>query len=330
LEKEFAKFLNKEDCIIFGMGYATNASTIPAVVGPGCLVISDSLNHSSIIHGCRVSGSKIRVFQHNDTKDLEHVIRDAIIKGQPRTHRAWKKILIIVEGIYSMEGECCTLPEIVRLKNKYKCYLWVDEAHSIGALGEKGGGVCQHFGIEHKEVDILMGTFTKSFASVGGYVVGTKALISHIRKNNFSGFYSTSMSPGGVTQTLSALNIISGADGTNLGAQKLQALKDNSNFFRNGLIDLGFQVYGDRDSPVIPMMLYYPAKMTFFSRQCLERGIAVVIVGFPAVPLLLARARFCISASHKREDLEQALRDLDELGDNLLLKFGSSVDLHQN
>eukprot|EP01127_Copromyxa_protea_P006700 TRINITY_DN16700_c0_g1_i1.p1 TRINITY_DN16700_c0_g1~~TRINITY_DN16700_c0_g1_i1.p1 ORF type:complete len:486 (+),score=88.35 TRINITY_DN16700_c0_g1_i1:62-1519(+) len=329
LEVEFAKFLGKEECIIFGMGYGTNSSTVPAIVGPGCLVISDSLNHSSIVHGCRISGAKVRTFAHNDTNDLERVVRDSIIKGQPRTHRPWKKILIIVEGIYSMEGEVCKLPAVVAIKNKYKCYLWVDEAHSIGALGEKGGGICQHFGIDTKEVDVLMGTFTKSFASVGGYITGTKELISHIRKHNFSALYSTSMSPGCCQQSLTSLNIISGQDGTNLGAQKLKALKDNSNFFRNGLIDLGFQVYGDKDSPVIPMMLYFPAKMAFFSRECLQRGLATVIVGFPAVPLLLSRARFCISASHKKEDLEQALRDLDEIGDKLLLKYGSSVDLHR-
>eukprot|EP01126_Amoeba_proteus_P026171 TRINITY_DN2595_c0_g3_i1.p2 TRINITY_DN2595_c0_g3~~TRINITY_DN2595_c0_g3_i1.p2 ORF type:complete len:226 (-),score=45.41 TRINITY_DN2595_c0_g3_i1:77-754(-) len=225
-----------------------------------------------------------------------------------------------------MEGEICKLPEIVAIKKKYKCYLWVDEAHSIGALGIRGGGVCQHFGVDTNDVDVLMGTFTKSFASVGGYITGTKELISHIRKANFSALYSTSMVPGCCQQTLTAMSIISGEDGTDLGQTKLKSLKENSNFFRNGLVDLGFQVYGDADSPIIPLMLYFPCKMTYFSRQCLERGLAVVIVGFPATPLLLARCRFCISASHTKEELELALHELNEIGDKVLVKYGLRDD----
>jgi len=321
LEKQTAEFLNKEDCVVYGMGYATNSATIPVIAGKGCLILSDSLNHASLIHGCRSSGAKIKPFQHNDTIHLEHCVRDAIIKGQPRTHRPWKKIIIIVEGIYSMEGEICPLPEIVRIKNKYKCYLWVDEAHSIGALGKSGRGVCDHFGIPTSEVDILMGTYTKSFASVGGYITGPKILIDKLRRDNFAACYSTSLATPAAQQALTALQIIMGQDGTNLGKEKLQALKDNCNFFRHGLISRGFQVYGDDDSPVIPLMIYFPAKMYLFSRECLQRGLAVVIVGFPATPLLMSRARFCISASHKQEDLARALETIDDLGDRLLLKY---------
>jgi len=321
LEKKTAEFLGKEDCVIFGMGYATNSSAVPVLAGKGCLIISDSLNHASLVHGCRSSGAKIKVFEHNDTKHLETTLRDAIIKGQPRTHRPWKKILIIVEGIYSMEGEVCKLAEIVRLKKKYKCYLWVDEAHSIGALGKTGRGVCEHAGVSTADVDVLMGTFTKSFASVGGYITGTKELITQLRKNNFAQLYSTSMATPCCQQAITAMSIISGEDGTDLGKQKLLALKENSNFFRNGLIERGFQVYGDQDSPVVPLMIYYPAKMYMFSRECLDLGLAVVIVGFPATPLLMSRVRFCISASHKKEDLQNALDKIGILGDRLLLKY---------
>jgi serine palmitoyltransferase len=321
LERKTAEFLFKEDCVIFGMGYATNSATVPVLAGKGCLIISDSLNHASLVHGCRSSGAKIKVFEHNNPRHLETVIREAIIKGQPRTHRPWRKIIIIVEGVYSMEGEICELSEIVRLKKKYKCYLWVDEAHSIGALGKTGRGVCEHAGVSTADVDILMGTYTKSFASVGGYITGTKELISEIRKNNFAQLYSTSMTTPCVQQSLTAMSIITGEDGTTLGNEKLKALRDNSNFFRNGLIERGFQVYGDKDSPVVPLMIYFPAKMYMFSRECLARGLAIVIVGFPATPLLMSRARFCISASHKIEDLKHALDVLDELGDRLLLKY---------
>jgi serine palmitoyltransferase len=304
------------------MGYATNASTIPAVVGKGCLIISDALNHASLVIGCRSSGAKIKTFEHNDTKDLEKVIRCSIIEGQPRTRRPWRKILIIVEGIYSMEGELCPLREIVRIKKQYKCYLWVDEAHSIGALGPTGRGVTDETGVDPQDVDILMGTFTKSYASIGGYITGPKALIEHLRFTAFASVYSTSMPPAAAQQILSALTILMGEDGTTIGRDKVRQLRDNSNFFRQGLLDLGFQIFGDENSPVIPLMIYYPAKLSAFSRECLARNIAVVVVGFPATPLLMGRSRFCVSAGHSREDLEWALKRISEIGDLLDLKYG--------
>jgi len=261
------------------------------------------------------------VFTHNDPEELERVIRNAIVTGQPRTHRPWKKILILVEGIYSMEGEICKLPEIVKIKNKYKCYLWVDEAHSIGALGPTGRGVCDYWGIDTAEIELLMGTYTKSFAVVGGYITGTKEVIDHLRRNSWAYRYSTSMTPGCCQQILSAMDIISGEDGTDEGQRKLKQLKDNSNYFRTALINKGFKVYGDRDSPVVPLMLYYPGKISAFSREALKRNMAVVVVGYPATPLLMARSRFCLSAGHTREDLEMAVRHIDEIGDKLILKY---------
>eukprot|EP01123_Difflugia_compressa_P004963 TRINITY_DN1648_c2_g1_i1.p1 TRINITY_DN1648_c2_g1~~TRINITY_DN1648_c2_g1_i1.p1 ORF type:complete len:501 (-),score=54.45 TRINITY_DN1648_c2_g1_i1:26-1528(-) len=325
VEIQTAKFLNKEDCIIFGMGFATNASAIPALVSKGCLIISDSLNHASLVNGCRSSGAKVKVFEHNDTQQLEKLVRKSIVEGQPRTHRPWKKILILVEGIYSMEGEICKLREIVAIKKKYKCYLWVDEAHSIGAIGNTGRGVTEYWGIDTADVDILMGTFTKSFASVGGYITGTREIISHLRNTSFASMYSTSMSPPCCIQILTAMSILTGEDGTNTGKLKIKSLRDNSNFFRRALIDKGFQVFGDTDSPVIPVMIYYPGTVAAFSRECLKRNIACVVVGFPATPLLMSRSRFCISAGHTIEDLKWALDQVDELGDMLRIKYGNAV-----
>jgi len=285
------------------------------------LILSDSFNHASLIAGCRSSGAKIRVFPHNDPEALERIVRESIINGQHRTHKPWKKILIMVEGIYSMEGDVCKLKEIVKVKNKYRCYLWVDEAHSIGALGKTGRGVCEHSEVDTSEIDLLMGTFTKSFAGVGGYITGTKDVIDHIRKHSFGSHYSTTMAPGCCQQILTAMNIISGEDGTNEGTNKIKQLHDNANFFRKELIKRGFLVLGEGDSPIIPLMLYYPAKIAAFSREAFERGLAVVVVGYPATPLLLSRTRFCISAGHTKEDLEWALREIDEIGDKLKLKY---------
>ena len=180
-ESLVAEFVGKESAMVFSMGFGTNASALPALVGKGCLILSDELNHASIRFGSRLAGAMIESFKHNDMRDLERKLREAISQGQPRTHRPWKKILVVVEGLYSMEGTMCNLPGLVRLRKKYKFYLFVDEAHSVGALGPRGRGVCDYFGIHPSEVDILMGTLTKSFGANGGYIAANKAVIDKLR-----------------------------------------------------------------------------------------------------------------------------------------------------
>ncbi|OEL31738.1 Long chain base biosynthesis protein 2d [Dichanthelium oligosanthes] len=298
LEELAARFVGKPAAILFGMGYVTNSAIIPALIGKGGLIISDSLNHNSIVNGARGSGATVRVFQHNNPAHLEEVLREQIAGGQPRTHRPWKKIIVIVEGIYSMEGELCKLPE---------AYTYLDEAHSIGAIGKTGRGVCELLGVDPADVDIMMGTFTKSFGSCGGYIAASKEIIHHLKHTCPAHIYATSMSPPAVQQVISAIKVILGEDGTNRGAKKLAQIRENSNFFRSELQKMGFEVLGDNDSPVMPIMLYNPAKIPAFSRECLRQNVAVVTVAFPATPLLLARARICISASHSREDLIKGL-----------------------
>jgi serine palmitoyltransferase len=317
LEAEVAKFVGKEDAIIFSMGYATNSTTLPALVSKGGLIISDANNHASIVVGCRTSQAQIRVFKHNDPHDLERVLRNAIVNGQPRTRRPWKKIVILVEGIYSMEGEVLRLPEIIALKKKYKAYLYVDEAHSIGALGRTGRGIVEYWGADPADVDILMGTFTKSFGSVGGYIAASKPLIRYLRETSLGQRYAAAMAPACATQALAAIRLMQ----TDAGLKRIARLRRNSNYFRQRMSDEGFQVYGDPDSPVVPLMLYHPTKMPAFSRLCLERGIAVVVVGFPATPLIESRARFCLSAGHKIADLKKACDAMSEIGDQCLLKY---------
>jgi serine palmitoyltransferase len=320
VERKTAQYLGQEDCIVYSMGYQTNAASIPSIMGKGCLIISDSLNHASLVTGCRSSGAKIKVFPHNDTALLEKIVRSSIVEGQPRTHKPWRKILIMVEGIYSMEGEVCSLPEILRIKNKYKCYIWIDEAHSIGALGKTGRGICEYWGVDTKEIDLLMGTFTKSFASVGGYITGKKGLIDHIRRHSFA-TYDNTLPPGACQQILSTMNVITGEDGTNEGFMKIKNLRDNSNLVRNKLIEKGFRILGAKDSPIIPIMVYSPAKLIAISRECLKRNIALVVVGYPATPILMCRIRLCVSASHVKEDLEWVVDQLDELGAFFKVKY---------
>jgi serine palmitoyltransferase len=320
LEKTVARFVGKEDAVIFEMGFATNSTTLPVLIGKGGLILSDSLNHTSIVTGCRHSGAVIRTFKHNNMQDLERVIRHAIIYGQPNG-QPWDMILLVVEGIYSMEGVICKLKDMIALKKKYNIFLYVDEAHSIGALGPSGRGVVEHTGVSPDDIDILMGTFTKSFGSVGGYLASSKELIRYIRMSSYGTMYAASMSAGCAQQALSALLTIMGEDGTDIGRKKIAQLRDNSNYFRSKLVEMGFIIFGNRDSPIIPMMIYHPAKMPGFSRNMLKRGVAVVVVGAPATHRNESRARFCISAAHTRDDLDWALKEIQEVGDLCLLRY---------
>ncbi|KAK8916681.1 Long chain base biosynthesis protein 2d [Platanthera zijinensis] len=321
LEELVAQFVRKPAAIVFGMGYATNSAIIPSLIGKGGLIVSDSLNHNSIVNGSRGSGATVQVFQHNSAAHLEEVLREQIAEGQPRTHRPWKKIIVIVEGIYSMEGELCKLPDIIDVCKKYKAYTYLDEAHSIGAIGRSGRGVCELLGVDTADVDIMMGTFTKSFGSCGGYIAASKEIIQHLKNTCPAHFYATSMSPPSVQQVISAIKVVIGEDGSDRGARKLAQIRENSNFFRFELHRMGFEVLGDDDSPVMPIMLYNPAKIPAFSRECLRHNLAVVTVAFPATPLLLARARICLSASHTREDMIRALDVLSTVGDLVGIKY---------
>ncbi|KZT33918.1 PLP-dependent transferase [Sistotremastrum suecicum HHB10207 ss-3] len=364
-----ARFVGQEDALITSMGFATNSATIPALVGKGCLVISDEYNHASIRFGVRLSGASVRMFKHNDMKDLESLLREAISQGQPRTHRPWKKILLIVEGLYSMEGTLLDLPAIVKLKQKYKFYLYVDEAHSIGALGAHGRGVADYFNIPPHSIDILMGTFTKSFGAAGGYIAGSHALVSRLRLRSHANAYAESMAPAILTQIIASLSCITGVESSapssaltsshtvtastddsrdyrgpvpasclpswielspslrsgEEGRVRLRRLAFNARYLSRALIKLGFITYGHADAPIVPLLLFHPGKMSQFSRLMLERKtpIVVVVVGYPATPLVTSRVRFCLSASHTKEDVDLVLDACDEIGDLIDLKHGS-------
>jgi len=330
LEQEVAKFVGKEDALIFGMGFATNATNIPLFASPGTLIISDSLNHASLVIGCKASGASCEVFRHNDLEDLENTLRKAIRKGQDSKNGKyvpWKKILILVEGIYSMEGEILRLPEIVAIKKKYKAYLYVDEAHSIGSLGSRGRGICDYWGINPEDVDILMGTFTKSFSSVGGYIAASKEIISGLRVSSFGMVYATTMPAPCVQQILSAMTVISGDDGSGEGSLRIRRLRENSIYFRQRLKEEGFVVAGDYDSPVIPMMIYNPFKFAKLSRELMKHNIAVVVVGYPATPVLLGRARFCMSSAHTIEQLERAIVQITKVGKSIHVDYANHSGL---
>ena len=317
VEETTSKFVGKEAAVVVGMGFATNSTVIPALCGKGDLIISDALNHNSIVEGVRLSGAKVKPFKHNCPGDLELILQDAVAGKGPR----YNKILVIVEGIYSMEGELCCLPDIVRVCKMYGAYIWLDEAHSIGAVGATGRGVCEELGVDPADVDIMMWTFTKSFGAAGGYIASDHETIARVRQYAAGCTDAVSMPPAVCAQILASLRVIAGDDGTDIGARKLRALRENAKFFRDGLEELGLEVLGEHPSPVMPVMLYQPYKIGDFSRLAFNRRLATVVVGAPATPVKYPRVRFCVSAAHSREDLADALAAISDISDELSIKF---------
>ncbi|TGZ56819.1 hypothetical protein CRM22_010073 [Opisthorchis felineus] len=321
LETLVAEFVGQEAAIVFSMGFATNSLNIPCLVDKDCCVVSDELNHTSLVLGCRLSGATIRRFKHNDMVDLERVLEETVVYGRPRTHRPYKKILIVVEGIYSMEGSIVHLPEVIALKKKYKAYLYVDEAHSIGALGPTGRGVADYFGVDPKEIDVSMGTFTKSFGSSGGYLAGSRRLIDYLRSCSHSAVYGGSMSAPVTQQVITTVRVLMGLEVPGEGRHRIRKLAWNTRYFRARLHAMRLIVYGNRDSPVVPVIISMPAKLVALSRRCLALGLGTVIVGFPATSLLASRVRFCISSMHTREMLDRALEIIDQVAEELHIRY---------
>ncbi|OJJ03482.1 hypothetical protein ASPVEDRAFT_53871 [Aspergillus versicolor CBS 583.65] len=317
VEELVASYVGKQAAIVSSMGFGTNSSVFSTLVGEDCLVLSDELNHASIRFGARASGASIMTFKHNDLVDLETKLRNSI-----GSRRKWRKVLVVVEGLYSMEGSLCDLPGLVALRRLYKFYLFVDEAHSIGAIGPNGRGVCDYFHVDPAEVDILMGTFTKSFGAMGGYIASDRAVISKLRATDAGVIYSEAPAPAVLAQILSSMQIIvRRGQGPDEGGARLAQLLSNSRYLRRGLKRLGLMVYGNEDSPVVPVLLLNPAKMPAFSREMLRRRISVVVVGYPATPLLLSRVRFCVSATHTKADLDLVLSACEELCHVLQLRL---------
>jgi serine palmitoyltransferase len=209
-----------------------------------------------------------------------------------------------------MEGTIVKLPEIVALKKKYGAYIYLDEAHSVGAMGPKGRGVVDYYGLDPKDVDVMMGTFTKSFGSAGGYIAGSHKLIQYLRLNSQAGVYATSISPPVAKQIISSMLEIMEGDGIN----RIRQLARNSSYFRQRLQALGCIVYGHNDSPVVPLLTFNPVKLYELTLELHKRNIGAVGVGFPATGLTDTRVRFCVSASHTKEMLDEAV---DAVGDLL-------------
>jgi len=286
LENDLAEFFEKDNAIVFSTGFQTNLGIISAISGKDDILIIDRQDHASIIDGCRLSFADVKKYRHNDMEDLER-----ILKTLPENRGK----LIIVDGVFSMEGDLSNLPEIVRLKKKYNARLLVDDAHGIGVHGEKGRGTCEQFNLLH-EVDMIMGTFSKAFASLGGFVVAEKDVITHIKHTARSLIFSASMIPASVASAQMALDIIKSEP------ERRKRLWNITQKVLKGFKEIGLDV-GESESPVIPVIIGEDDKCFGFWKMLMANGIFANPVISPATPPGRALIRTSYMATHTDDDI---------------------------
>ena len=293
LEKELAEFEHKDDALCFATGFSVNAGVIAMVVGRGDYIICDDRDHASIVDGRRLSFATQLHYKHNDMEDLERVL-------QKLPKEAIK--LIVVDGVFSMEGDLAKLPEIIELKHKYNCSLMVDEAHGLGVFGKQGRGVCDHFGLTD-EVDLIMGTFSKSLASIGGFIAGDADTINFLRHSCRTYIFSASDTPAATAAALEALHILQEEP------SRLEHLWDVTNYALKRFKEEGFEI-GDTESPIIPLYVRDIEKTFMVTKLAFDNGVFINPVIPPACAPQDTLVRFALMASHTQEQVERGVQIL--------------------
>ncbi len=296
LEAKLARFFRKEAALVFATGYQTNLGTISALLGRNDVAIIDKYDHASIIDGCRLSFGQVKKFRHNDTKDLERVLEGVKNKGK----------LIIVDGVFSMEGDIADLPNIVKVARTYGARLMVDDAHAVGVLGEGGRGTAEHFGLED-EVDLIMGTYSKSLAAIGGFVVGSTEVINFIKHIGRSMIFSASLPPALVASVSTALDIIEEQP------QLRTQLWKNTHIMLKGYKELGYDT-GTSETPIVPILIKDGMKTYEMCKRLFENGVFVNPVISPAVPPGRELLRTSYMATHTEEQLNKVLDAFQKVG----------------
>ncbi|WP_024865192.1 aminotransferase class I/II-fold pyridoxal phosphate-dependent enzyme [Butyrivibrio sp. FCS014] len=299
LENAITEFLGTEDTIVYIGGYTTNVSAISTVVSTEDLILHDSLSHNSIITGCRLSGAKRMSFKHNDMASLEDALK--------RVRKYYRRVLIVVEGVYSMDGDICNLPELIRLKKQYGALLMVDEAHSLGTIGDCGRGVGSYFGVDRKDVDLWMGTMSKSLASCGGYISGSKEIVELLKYTSDGFMFSVGISPSNAGAALGALNILKSTP------ELVKKLEHNSKYFLNLMKEKGLDTGLAEGTAVVPCIIKDSNKCMEISQKLYRKGINVMPIVYPAVSEEEARLRFFISSEHTEEEMRYTVDVLSRM-----------------
>lgn len=300
LEKELAEYIGKDETLCFSTGFFVNSGVLAVVVGRGDYIICDDRDHASIVDGRRLSFARQLHYKHNDMEDLEN-----ILKGLP--HEAVK--LIVVDGVFSMEGDLANLPKIVELKHKYNCSIMVDEAHGLGVFGKEGRGVCDHFGLTD-EVDLIMGTFSKSMASIGGFIAGDKDTINYLRHTVRTYIFSASNTPAATAAALEALHIIKKEP------ERIGKLWKVTNYALKRFREEGFEI-GETESPIIPLYVHDVDKTFQVTKLAFDNGVFINPVIPPACAPQDTLVRFALMATHTEEQVERGVQILKKVFQDL-------------
>lgn len=301
LEELLAKFKGEEAVTCFQSGLNCNIGTIQAIVEKGDLIVSDELNHASIIDGTRLSKADKLIYRHNDMEHLEAILEEK--------RKLYRNILIITDGVFSMDGDLAKLPEIVRLAKKYNALTYVDDAHGSGVLGKSGRGTIDHFHL-NGEIDFIVGTLSKAIGVVGGYVASKKNVKEWLLHRARPLLFSTALPPSAIAATIEAVKMLMESE------EYTKQLWDNARYFKAGLKDLGFDI-GHSETPITPVMIGNEAKTMELSKTLLAEGVFVSAIVFPTVPQGKGRLRCMVSASHTKENLNDAIQAFKKVGKKL-------------
>ncbi len=306
LEEKIARFKNVEASVVFQSGFMANAGTVSAVLGRSDFIISDELNHASIIDGARLSRATIKVFRHKDVNEAEELLKE--VEGEPG------RKLLITDGVFSMDGDIAPLPQLCDLAEKYGAIMMVDDAHASGVLGRNGRGTIDHFGV-HGRVDIQVGTLSKAIGALGGYVCGTRDLIEFLYHRGRPFLFSTSHPPSVAATCIAAFEVLEQEP------DRIQRLWDNTNFFKRELGNLGFDIGGQNtpksETPITPIIVGEGRLAMDFSRELFQNGLMATGIAFPTVPEGKARIRTIVTAAHTQDELVRALDILSKVGKKL-------------
>jgi glycine C-acetyltransferase len=305
LEKRLAKFKGAQASLTYPTGFMVNSGLIPQLVGKDDLIVSDELNHGSIIDGVRLARAERAIYKHNNMEDLERVLNEAE-KHNPK----YRRILIITDGVFSMDGDIAPLDEVAKIGAEHGCMIYVDDAHGEGVLGEKGKGVVSHFGLTHEHVQVEMGTFSKAYGTIGGHISGSHDLVKFAWNKSRTWLLSSSHPPAIAAATIAAIDLLENEP------QHVKNLWDNTTYFKKAVESLGFNT-GKSQTPIIPLIVGSSKKAKDFANKLYEAGIFVVPIVYPMVARDMARIRVQMHTSLSKEQLNSVIRKIEEIGKNL-------------
>jgi glycine C-acetyltransferase len=305
LEKRLAKFKRAEASLVYTSGFTANSGLIPQLVGKEDLIVSDELNHGSIIDGVRLSVAERAIYKHRDAGDLERVL------GEAEKHKpAYRRILIITDGVFSMDGDIAPLDEIAKAAERHGAMVYVDDAHGEAVLGEAGRGIVSHFHLDHKRVQVEMGTFSKAFGVIGGHVSGTRDLVNFAYNKSRTWLLTASHPPPVAAACIAAIDVLENEP------QHVKKLWENTNYFKKGLVEYGFNT-GKSQTPITPVIIGENATAKRFSTRLYEEGVFALPIIFPMVPKGTARIRTIMNSALTKGDLDQALESFEKVGKEL-------------